>query len=441
MAHDVFISYAEEDQQTADAVCRALEEAGVRCWYAPRDVPYAVDYEDAIIDAISESKLMLLILSAHSNNSAHVKRELQNACREEPQVPVLPFQIENITLNKALRYYIGSVQWMSALTPPLETHLKKLATYVQSRLPQSERKDSTGQNSQPTEPEVKAGAEEDERRLGKENRQLLDVANTPIQRPAEDLVDRVLGWLDEKRIRGVAGWLDEKPIRGGVAILVISVAIILIAIFGQTGQRPEGPTPTPTSTPQPIQQPESVLTAVEYARRGDEMFRQRKYDEAEAYRREAVRLSPGNALYQHKLGESLYRQQKYEEAELAYREATRLRPYEALFHFSLGTALKEQKKYAEAEQAYREAMRLDPADAAIRNYLGDVLYIQSRFAEAGGQYSIAATLDPSNAVYYYNLGSALFAQGKSDQAKIQYEKAAQLDPNNTQYREALKTFQ
>lgn len=134
MAHDVFISYAEEDKSVADAVCQALEERAVRCWYAPRDVPYAVDYEDAIIDAISESRLMILVLSSHANNSPHVKREVQNAHTGEQQVPVLPFQIENISLNKSLRYYIGSVQWLSALTPPMEKHLQKLTEYVHARL-------------------------------------------------------------------------------------------------------------------------------------------------------------------------------------------------------------------------------------------------------------------------------------------------------------------
>jgi formylglycine-generating enzyme required for sulfatase activity len=138
MSHDVFISYAAKDKSVADAVCKALEEGGVSCWYAPRNVPYAVDYEEAIIDAISESKLMLLVLSEHANSSTHVKREVQNACREEPQIPVLPFQIADVTLSKSFRYYLGSVQWLVASTPPLEAHLRKLVNYVQQRLPQPE---------------------------------------------------------------------------------------------------------------------------------------------------------------------------------------------------------------------------------------------------------------------------------------------------------------
>ncbi|HKY29413.1 MAG TPA: toll/interleukin-1 receptor domain-containing protein, partial [Pyrinomonadaceae bacterium] len=159
MAHQVFISYAIEDKSIADAVCKALEQGGVKCWYAPRDVPYAVDYEEAIVDAIAESKLMLLVLSLHSNDSKHVKREVQNASREEPQVPVLPFQIEDVALNKSLKYYIGSVHWLSALTPPLEDHLEKLVGYVQQRLPEASH-DSEAKEAVPATPRRIRGEDE-----------------------------------------------------------------------------------------------------------------------------------------------------------------------------------------------------------------------------------------------------------------------------------------
>ncbi len=69
MAHDVFISYAEEDKQVAEQVCRTLEKEGVRCWMAPRDVKVGDDYEEAILDAIASSPLLVLILSKHSNAS------------------------------------------------------------------------------------------------------------------------------------------------------------------------------------------------------------------------------------------------------------------------------------------------------------------------------------------------------------------------------------
>lgn len=134
MAHDIFISYATEDQRIAEVVCKVLEENGIACWYAPRDVPFGIDYEEAILDAIYDCRLILLILSSHSNDSAHVRREIQNACAEDTSKPILPFRVENILLSKALRYYLSSAQWLDASMPPVESHLPRLVEKLRARL-------------------------------------------------------------------------------------------------------------------------------------------------------------------------------------------------------------------------------------------------------------------------------------------------------------------
>src|SRR5215213_4295534 len=134
MAHDVFISYAVEDKEAADKVCRALEGEGIKCWIAPRDVPYGADYEEAIVDAITGSPILVLVLSPDSNASPHVKREIQNACVEGSGTEIIPLRIGDVPYNKALRYYLGSAQWLDASTPPLESHLETLVRHVRARL-------------------------------------------------------------------------------------------------------------------------------------------------------------------------------------------------------------------------------------------------------------------------------------------------------------------
>ena len=37
-AHDVFVSYSTNDKPVADAIVSRLEQAGIRCWVAPRDI-------------------------------------------------------------------------------------------------------------------------------------------------------------------------------------------------------------------------------------------------------------------------------------------------------------------------------------------------------------------------------------------------------------------
>ena len=82
--------------------------------------------------AIDRSRVMVLIFSGHANQSKQVHREVQRAC--ERGKPVVPFRIENITPEKTLAYYMGSVQWLDALTQPFERHLGDLARVVQRLL-------------------------------------------------------------------------------------------------------------------------------------------------------------------------------------------------------------------------------------------------------------------------------------------------------------------
>ena len=79
MAHDVFISYASEDKPTADAVCATLENKRVRCWIAPRDVRAGTSFGGAIIQAINQSRMLVLVFSASANASPHVTREVARA--------------------------------------------------------------------------------------------------------------------------------------------------------------------------------------------------------------------------------------------------------------------------------------------------------------------------------------------------------------------------
>ena len=99
MAHDVFISYASADKPTADAICATLEDRRVRCWIAPRDILPGTDYAEAIVDGISESQIVVLVLSSRSNESVHVNNELERALSRGIEA-ILPFRIEDIVPSK-----------------------------------------------------------------------------------------------------------------------------------------------------------------------------------------------------------------------------------------------------------------------------------------------------------------------------------------------------
>ncbi len=156
MAHDVFISYSTKDKSTADAVCHYLEDQGVRCWIAPRDIPYGSDWSEQIIGALDESRALVLVFSSSTNESKQVMRELSYAA--DRGIPILPLRIEDILPSKGFRYYLGVVHWLDALSPPLEMHLQRLADRVSALLAADKAPEPRGQRS-PQSPSGGEGSE------------------------------------------------------------------------------------------------------------------------------------------------------------------------------------------------------------------------------------------------------------------------------------------
>lgn len=125
MPHDVFVSYSSDDKPTADAVCATLENNGIRCWIAPRDILPGVDWGGAIVEAINASRVMVLVYSAKANESPQIKREVERAVNRG--LTVIPFRIEDVPMSATLEFFMSMPHWLDALTPPLQVHLDRLA--------------------------------------------------------------------------------------------------------------------------------------------------------------------------------------------------------------------------------------------------------------------------------------------------------------------------
>lgn len=124
MQYDVFISYSSLDKQIADAICSKLENNNVRCWVAPRDILPGKEYGEAIIEAITGCKILLLVFSVHANESPQVRREVERAVSKGKVI--IPFRIEDILPTKAMEYALSNTHWLDAMTPPLEYHITRL---------------------------------------------------------------------------------------------------------------------------------------------------------------------------------------------------------------------------------------------------------------------------------------------------------------------------
>jgi hypothetical protein len=134
MAHEIFLCYASRDRAVAEAVCAALESRQIKCWIAPRDVLPGAEWAETIVDALDESRVLVLVLSSNSNRSPQVIREVGRAAGNG--IPIIPLRIEDVSLSKAMDFFVSRHHFLDALTLPLEKHLKRLADTVQQILGQ-----------------------------------------------------------------------------------------------------------------------------------------------------------------------------------------------------------------------------------------------------------------------------------------------------------------
>ena len=111
MAKEIFISHSSKDAKISNTICRALEDRGLSCWIAPRDIGPGENFQESIVRAIRAAKIMVLIFSANANDSAEVKKELVLASQHK--LAVIPVRIEDVVPGEAFAYELSTRQWQS----------------------------------------------------------------------------------------------------------------------------------------------------------------------------------------------------------------------------------------------------------------------------------------------------------------------------------------
>jgi len=146
MSKQVFISHSADDRELAEGLVRVLEDFGIECWIAPRDIPAGKDWDVSIIDAIENCSGTIFLISDNSNNSEQTKREVQIAVESDKWL--IPICVDGIEPSKKFKYYLTSKQWFYLSTPPETSELEDLLTEISQELSEEinldERKISAG---------------------------------------------------------------------------------------------------------------------------------------------------------------------------------------------------------------------------------------------------------------------------------------------------------
>ena len=88
---DVFISHSSADRHAASLIKQHLQSQGLRCWKAPDDILPGESWPQAILRAIGNSEVMLLVWTGNATTSQEVGKELTLAMRNN--LTVVPFRL------------------------------------------------------------------------------------------------------------------------------------------------------------------------------------------------------------------------------------------------------------------------------------------------------------------------------------------------------------
>ncbi len=127
----IFISHASADRTIAEAICKRIESQGFLCWIAPRDIAPGKIWGNAIIEAIDNSRVMIVVFSLNSNGSQHVLREVERAISKEKLI-IIPMMIQSIQPTGAMEYFLKSLHWFDASNPPVEDRIDELSKTIKA---------------------------------------------------------------------------------------------------------------------------------------------------------------------------------------------------------------------------------------------------------------------------------------------------------------------
>lgn len=143
---DVFISYHEKSTGKTSAsklvpkIASELENNNISCWYAEQNLSsVSGSYKNAIVEAIYNCKVFLLILNEDVKQSEDVKCEVEIAFlryKENRQTKLIPFQVDDCSLSAQdgeLYYNLVRLQIMNG-NPPDTQHIQELVKRIQQTI-------------------------------------------------------------------------------------------------------------------------------------------------------------------------------------------------------------------------------------------------------------------------------------------------------------------
>lgn len=144
----VFLSHSNKDNETAELLFKELERRNIHCWYDRYNLDGNIEegnnWKAAIVKAIKNASIFVLIFSNNSNSSKDVEIELEHAGSEFTKngMVILPFRLTKDQVNEGLDYYLHGRNWFDGSEPPIESKINIFCDMIQRTVNDMVKEDS-----------------------------------------------------------------------------------------------------------------------------------------------------------------------------------------------------------------------------------------------------------------------------------------------------------
>lgn len=116
MKSDIFISYSRNDLAEVEPFVKQIEaRTGLRCWIDWNGIESGAEFEEKIVSAIDEVKVVLFFVSDHSMASPYAKMEINYAYNTKKKV--VPVVLDGGQLRGWFLFKFGSMDYIDMRQP------------------------------------------------------------------------------------------------------------------------------------------------------------------------------------------------------------------------------------------------------------------------------------------------------------------------------------
>lgn len=134
----IFISYSDFDKEKAEALCEILEMSGFKCWIFFRDTIPGKSFIENILDAITNSDLIVVLFSEKAHSEKRMLQEVELGFDTEK--PIIPIRIEIAELKGVMKFVLSTLEWIEAFEKPFEEYFPQIISAVNRYLEVEEQK-------------------------------------------------------------------------------------------------------------------------------------------------------------------------------------------------------------------------------------------------------------------------------------------------------------